>query len=139
MHRQEGTDTDAHRLLFLRPVFDAGVAPWLRVASNARLPKLETTAWSKDGRTLAFIVQNTPLVKTSASGGVAAEDLMEARVPIEIRLAGPVTGAVDERTGLPLPDGDRFRFELDTTEAVFFSFQGPPPRAVNSEIDGGKR
>jgi hypothetical protein len=131
MYRQEGTDTDAHRRLFLQPVFDAGVAPWLRIAAKVRLPKLETTAWSKDGRTLAFIVQNSPLVKTSESGGVAAENLMETRVPIEIRLAGPVTGAVDERTGRPLPDGDRFRFELDTTEAAFFSFQGPPPKRPN--------
>ncbi len=127
MYRQERTDTDAHRRLFLQPVFDAGVRPWLQVASNVSLPKLETTAWFKDGRTLAFIVQNVSLVKTSESGGVAAEDLLDARIPIEIRLAGPVTGAIDERTGRPLPDGDRFRFEMDTTEAVFFSFQGPPP------------
>lgn len=127
MYRQERTDTDAHRRLFLQPVFDAGVRPWLQITSNVRLPKLETTAWSRDGRTLAFIVQNVPLVKTSESGGVAAEDLLEARVPIEVRLAGPVTGALDERTGRPLPDGDRFQFEMDTTEAVFFSFQGLPP------------
>ncbi|HEX3126086.1 MAG TPA: beta-galactosidase trimerization domain-containing protein [Thermoanaerobaculia bacterium] len=127
MHRQEGTDTEAQRRLFLQPVLDAGIRPWMQITSDVRLPKLETTAWSKDGRTLAFIVQNVPLVKTSESGGVAAEDLMEARVPIEVRLAGPVTGVLDERTGRPLPDGDRFRFEMDTTEAVFFSFQGPPP------------
>jgi hypothetical protein len=127
MYRQERTDTDAHRRLFLQPVFDAGVRPWLRITSNVHLPRIETTSWTKNGRTLAFIMQNVALVKTSESGGVAAEDLVEARVPIEVRLAGPVTGAVNERTGRPLPDGDRFQFEMDTTEAVFFSFQGPPP------------
>jgi hypothetical protein len=127
MYRQEGTDTDSHRSPFLQPVFDAGIRPWLQIASNVRLPRLETTAWTKNGRTLAFIVQNVSLVKTSESGGVAAEDLLAARIPIEVRLAGPVTGVMDERTGRPLPDGDRFQFEMDTTEAVFFSFQGPPP------------
>jgi hypothetical protein len=131
MYRQERTDTDAHRCTFLRPVFDAGVAPWLRVTSPSPLPKLEFAAWSKDGRTLVFIVQNASIVRTSESGGAAAEDLVEARVPVEVRLARPVTGAVDERTGRPLPDGDRFQLELDTTEALFFSFQGPPPNPLS--------
>lgn len=133
MYRQEGTDTDAHRQTFLHPLREAGVVPWLRVMPRTsgrtdRPLKLEVTAWSKAGRTLVFILQNAPIVSTSTSGGAAAEALVEARIPVSIQLAGPVTGAVDERTGRPLPDGDRFELQLDTTEALFFSFQGGVPR-----------
>lgn len=132
MYRQEGIDTDEHRRTFLQPLREAGVRPWIQAtASTGRSLKLETTAWSKGGRTLVFILQNTPLVSTSDSGGVAAEALVEARVPVQIRLAGPVTGVMDERTGRPMPDGDRFQLTLDTTEALFFSFQGAPPDGVS--------
>jgi hypothetical protein len=126
MYRQEGTDTDEHRWSFLGEV---GLVPWIRVTplATGRLPKLETVAWSKDGRTLVLILQNAS-IRTPSSGGAAAEDLVEARIPIRVQLAAPVTGVVNERTGQPLPDGDRFQLELDTTEAVFFSFQGSAAR-----------
>jgi Beta-galactosidase trimerisation domain len=127
MYRQEGTDTDAHRQIFLQ---EAGVVPWIRVTplATGRLPKLETVSWSKNGRTLVLILQNASIVRTSPAGGSAAEDLIEARIPVRVQLAAPVKGVVNERTGQPLPDGDRFQLELDTTEAVFFSFQGGAPR-----------
>lgn len=128
IYRQEGTDTEEHRRTFLHPLREAGVEPWLQAVPVGRPLKLEVTAWSKAGRTLVFILQNAPIVSTSTSGGAAAEGLVEARVPVRIRLAGPVTGAVDERTGRPLPDGDRFELQLDTTQALFFSFQGGVPR-----------
>lgn len=131
MYRQEGVDTDEHRRTFLHPLREAGVVPWLRatpVRTGGPPLRLEVTAWSKAGRTLVFILQNAPIVSTSTSGGAAAEALVEARVPVRIQLAGPVTGVMDERTGQPLPDGDRFELELDTTEALFFSFQGGVPR-----------
>ncbi|MFP5288209.1 MAG: beta-galactosidase trimerization domain-containing protein, partial [Thermoanaerobaculia bacterium] len=123
MYRQERADTDEHRRTFLQAV---GVTPWIRVTplATGRIPKLETVAWSQNGRTLVLIVQNASLVRTSLSGGTAAEDLVEARIPVRVQLAAPVRGVVDERTGRPLPDGDRFQLELDTTEALFFSFQG---------------
>ncbi|HEY3492988.1 MAG TPA: beta-galactosidase trimerization domain-containing protein, partial [Solirubrobacterales bacterium] len=97
---------DARRRTFLDPL---GVKPWIRVAG----PGLETVAWSKNGRTLVLILQNSPPVT-------------EARVPVRVQVAAPVTGVVDERTGRPLPDGDRFQLDLDTAEAVFLSFQSPP-------------
>ncbi len=113
MYRQEGTDTDAHRQTFLGA---AGIVPWIVATplGTGRLPKLETVAWCKDGRTLVLILQNT------------SDELVEARIPVRVQLAAPVTGVVNERTGQPLPQGDRFELELelDTTEALFFSFQG---------------
>ena len=129
MYRQEGTDTEQHRRTFLHHVLAAGAVPWIKAAPLGKgpHPKLETVVWSKGGRTLVLILQNAALV-TSPNGGSAAEDLVEARIPVRVQLAGPVTGTVDERTGEPLPDGDRFQMELDTTEALFLSFHGDAPR-----------
>jgi hypothetical protein len=119
MEREEGTATEAQRRLFLEPVLAAlhaspWGAPWItaRTLGPAPASPLETTVWQKDGRTLVFVLQD------SVSG------LAEGQVPVEVRLAAPVTGAVDERTGRRLPDGNRFTFDLSTTEAVFFSFSG---------------
>ncbi|HYG64244.1 MAG TPA: beta-galactosidase trimerization domain-containing protein, partial [Thermoanaerobaculia bacterium] len=125
MEREERTATEAHRRVFLEPVFAAGVAPWIRAKADRAIP-LEVTYWSKQGRTLVFVIQNVP-VSGSSTGGGGAEGLVEAVVPVEVRLSMPVRDVRDERTGRKLPDGDRFTFQLDTTEAVFFSFAGEPP------------
>jgi hypothetical protein len=126
MERQEGTADAERRRPFLEPVAKAGVTPWITARSLGKPLPLEVTAWSKGDRTLVFVLQNVPISGRSTGGG-GAEALVETRIPVEVRLAGPVTGARDERTGKPMPDGDRFTFELDTTEAVFWSFAGTPP------------
>lgn len=127
MMREEGTATEEQRRIFLAPVFAAGVTPWIRARAGRAIP-LEVTYWSKGGRTLVFVLQNVP-ISGSSTGGGGAEGLIEATVPVEVRLAGPVHDVRDERTGAKLPDGDRFTFRLDTAEAAFFSFAGEPPRA----------
>jgi hypothetical protein len=131
MLRQEGKATAEHRQVFLAPVL-ATVTPWIQARALAASPAgrsipLEITYWRKDGRTLVLVLQNVPVSGTSTGKG-GAEGLVEARIPIEIRLGAPVRGVRDERTGKQLPDGERFAFDLDTTEAVFFSFEGPPPQ-----------
>jgi hypothetical protein len=127
-YRQEGTAGEEERRPFLEPVRRAGALPWIEVTSGGQCPPvpLEATYWSKGGRTLVFVLQNVP-VASSPTGGGGPEGLTAATLPLEVRLAAPVRGAVDERTGSRLPDGDRFSFRLDTTQAVFFSFAGPPP------------
>jgi hypothetical protein len=143
MMREEGTAGPEAGRPFLEPLRAAGVVPWVTVrtlgegAAGAATVRFEATYWSKEGRTLVFVLQNVPISGGSGGGG-GAEGLVEATVPIEIRLAGPVAGAVDERTGKKLPDGDRFSFRLDTTEAVFFSFAGPPPRGTRPAASGGE-
>ena len=128
MLREEGTATPESRRPFLEPVLAAGVSPWIRATPQGTAVPLEVTAWSKEGRTLVFVLQNTA-VASSPQGGGGAEGLVETEIPVEVRLVGPVKDVRDERTGRPLPDGDRFTFRLKTTEAVFFSFAGPPPMA----------
>lgn len=144
MYRQEGTATAEHRQVFLAPVL-AAVSPWIQARplpvqpATKRPILLESTSWWKDGRTLVFVLQNVPVSGTSTGQGGGkggAEGLVETRIPIEVRLAAPVTGVIDERTGERLPDGDRFVFQLETTEAVFFSFQGPPPRGRSHHAPG---
>jgi len=115
---------------FLDPIRRAGVSPWIEARSVGRPIPLEITYWLKGGRTLVFVLQNVPISGRSTGGG-GAEGLVEARVPIEVRLASPVASVLDERKGNRLPNGDRFTFDLDTTEAVFFSFAGPPPRGTS--------
>lgn len=129
MHREEGTATEEHRRTFLDPVRAGGAVPWIQAkpAGPARLPPLEVTYWSKGGRTLVLILQNVP-IRVGLSGENGSVGLVQAKVPVEIRLAAPVTGVIDERTGRALPDGGRFVLDMDTTEALFFSFAGPPPR-----------
>jgi len=129
MKRQEGTSTAADARVFLAPVLAAlPGSPWISARPLGRPAgapplHLEITAWSQGGRTLVFVLQDASISGTPR-GGAAAEDLVEGKTPIEVRLTAPVTGAVDERTGRRLPDGDRFTFDLAMTEAVLFSFSG---------------
>jgi Beta-galactosidase trimerisation domain len=121
-YRQEGTAGEARRQLFLRPVLEAGVVPRARLTSNGQpVPNLEVLSWSKAGRTLMLVVQNPETAGTSQGGGHAAE-LRRGTIPLRLELPRPVQGARDERTGRGLPDGRAFDFQLDLTEAVFFSF-----------------
>ncbi len=142
-YRQEGRAGEAERQPFLAPLAAAGIAPWIAVhllpAPRPRpaapgapgagdLAPLEAVAWEKGGRTLVLILQNPLLGKTP--GGVwGVEGLASRPVPIEVELAGEVSGAVDERSGRTLARGRRFRFTFAADEAVFLSFAGPPPRA----------
>lgn len=130
LERQEGRADAEHRRPFLDPVARAGISPWIEARSLGRPIPLEVTYWLKGNRTLVFVLQNVPISGRSTGGG-GAEGLVADRVPVEVRLAAPVAGVLDERTGKGLPGGARFTFELDTTEAVFFSFAGaPPPRGT---------
>lgn len=124
-YREEGEASEALRRPFLAPVLAGGARPWLEATAAGLL--LEATYWTREGRTLVFVLQNAPIAGTSTGRG-GADGLVETVLPVEVRLAGPVAGVIDERTGKSLPDGDRFTFRLDATEAVFFSFAGDPPR-----------
>ncbi len=73
-------------------------------------------------------MQNVPIASRSTGGG-GAVGLTAGEVPIEVRLAAPIQGVRDERTGRKLPDGDHFSFRIEATEAVLFSFAGLPPRS----------
>ena len=108
-------------------MIDGGAKPWVAVAGpdGKRPANCEVTYWTKDGRTLVFVVQNVP-VGGSSFGGGGAEGLAAGEIPIDVQFAQPVRDAVDERTGKRLGDGRKFRFQFNRAEAVFMSFQGGP-------------
>lgn len=131
-YREEGSAGDGHRKAFLEHVFAAGCRPWVRVTSaEARLRNIESTYWSKGGRTLVFVVQKAATTGSETGGG-GAEGLADKIVPVEIEFpanVADVVDVVDERSARSLGSGRRFSFSLHTTQAVFFSFQGEPPSA----------
>jgi hypothetical protein len=128
-YREEGRATDAHRAVFVEPVRQAGVNPWLRITGpdGKRPPNTEATYWTKDGRMLVFVLQNVP-VSGSAFGGGGAEGLVERQFPIQVEFPAEATDLVNERSGKKFGNGRRFTFDLNTVEAVFFSFSGDPRR-----------
>jgi hypothetical protein len=128
-YREEGSADEGTRRPFVQHVIDAGVKPWIDVtAQDGRRPRnLEVTYWTKGDRTLVFVVQNAA-VTGSAFGGGGAEGLVNQSTGIEVRFAGRVHDVVNERTGAALGDGERFAFDFNTVEAVFFSFRGQPVR-----------
>lgn len=136
MMREEGSAGPEDRAAFLDPVLavlaEQGASRWIEAVdpeTGQPVEGLEITAWEKEGRTLVFVHRNLP-VAGGPRGGGRAVGLTVRNVPLELRLAGPVRQAVDERTGRKLPDGRRFRFTLNTAEATFFSFEGGRPRGT---------
>ena len=126
MEREEGRGNAERRRPFLDPLRRAGTVPWIAVRSVGRPVPLEAAYWSKGDRTYVFVLQNVPIASRSTGGG-GAVGLSGGPLDVEVRLAAPVRGLRDERTGRALPDGGRLAFRIDAAEAVLFSFHGTPP------------
>lgn len=128
-YREEGTAGEEHRAVFVEHVL-AVARPWVKVTSaGQRVPNIEVTYWTKNGRTLVFVVQKTPVGGGSGGGGWAT-GLTAREIPIVVEFSGPVRDVVDERSGLRLGDGRRFAVTFRTAEAVMLSFDGSPPSEV---------
>lgn len=140
-YREEGTATDELRNVFMQHVASAGVHPWVAVTDeNGRRPRnLEVTYWTKDNRTLVFVLQNA-VVTGSALGGGGAEGLLDQKTTINVRFREAVQDVVDERAGRNLGDGRRFTFDFNSVEAVLFSFRGcTAPFGRAGEAGGAER
>ena len=128
LYREERTTEDAQRLVFMQPVFDAGVKPWVRISSNGKRPvNSEATYLEKNGRTFVFIVQNAAVNSTSL-GDTVTHGLGGGVIPVDIEFGAPVKDVVDERTGHKLGDGTKFKAQFPLDEAVLLSFMGLPPQ-----------
>ncbi|MBI2300414.1 MAG: beta-galactosidase trimerization domain-containing protein, partial [Armatimonadetes bacterium] len=125
-YREEGAATDAHRQVFVGPVL-AAVKPWVKVVSGGRpWPNAEVTYWTKDGRTLLFVMQKVATGGDPA-GGNWAEKVVDQPVSVTVELDHPVRDAVDERTGKRLGDGRSFGLRFRSVEAGMLSFTPPAP------------
>jgi hypothetical protein len=131
-YREEGTATDARRQVFLADVLAAGVRPRVRVTAAGKRPaNCETTYWTRDGRTLVFVVQKAA-TSGSPTGGGGADALANRTPTVDIELPAPVRDVRDERTGRRLGDSKTVSLPFKTTEAVFFSFQGEVLRGASA-------
>jgi hypothetical protein len=120
-YREEGTDTDAHRAVFLKQINPSGHPPRVVITHNGkRPPKCEATYWSKGGRTFVFIVQNVPVHATTTGGG-GGEGLASNAITIDVELPEPHE-VVNERTAKSLGKGTKFSFPWSGLEPVLFSF-----------------
>ncbi len=129
-YRQEGHADSRSREAFVSHIAAAGVRPWVSVTSDGKRPQnAEVTYWSSGARTYVFVVQNIPLGGSEA-GGPMTEGPAAGEMPLDIEFAAPVKNVINERTGAALGDGAKFTLPFNTVEAVFLSFEGPPPEGV---------
>ncbi len=127
-YRKDGTAAE-RRKVFVQPVLEAGARPWVRVAGTdgSRPRHAEVTYWSKEGRTLLFLVQNVPMGGDEGGGG-SGVGLVPGREEVTIRFPAPVEDLVNERTGERLGRRSGAASHWDRVEAVVLSFRGVPPR-----------
>lgn len=124
-YREEGTASEALRRVFIDPVLQAGVRPWVEVIGpdDHRPTHCEVTYWAKGDRVYLFVIQSAP-VTGDPTGNTRGEGLQAKTVPIEVRFAQEVSDLVDERTGQSLGNRRSAKFLWNTTEAVLVSFRG---------------
>ena len=127
-YREEGTATPARRKPFVAPVLAAGVKSWVTVTGpdGQRPRNCEVTYWRKGDRVYCFILHNAE-VTGSAVGGGGVEGLLTKKTPITVTFARPVRDLLDERAARNHGAGTTFKFDFNPVEAVFLSFEGPPP------------
>jgi hypothetical protein len=124
-YREDGATTDAQRLLFMQPVFDAGVAPRVKITVNGQRPaNSEVTYLERNGRVYVFVVQNAA-VTSSWLGATKTHGLAGGALPLTIEFASPVRDVIDERSGARLGSGARFRADFKLGEAVLLSHAAP--------------
>ncbi|HPP53065.1 MAG TPA: hypothetical protein PK777_08955, partial [Thermoguttaceae bacterium] len=127
-YREEGTAAEEHRRVFIEPILQAGVRPWVEVIGpDGRRPtNCEVTYWSKDDRVYLFVIQSAP-VTGEPTGNTRAEGLQTKTIPIELRFAKEAADLVDERSGQRLGNQQSAKFSWNTAEAVLVSFRRSKP------------
>lgn len=121
-HRAEGFEGSKKREIFLRPIDEAGLQPWVRLAGAGEAEHgHEITYWTQpNGRTLLFLGLN-PEIRGTAEGGGNSVGLKTAALPVTLRFTQPVHDLRDERTGEALGDGTDFTRTWKQNEAVVLS------------------
>ncbi len=121
-YREEGTASDAHRAAFLSEINPSGRPPRIVVTqAGKRPPRIETTYWSKSGRTYIFIFTNLPVnASSTGGGGVSGPAHAASRLDVELPSKHAV---VNERNGAKLGPGTTFTFDFNGVEPVFFSIR----------------
>jgi hypothetical protein len=128
MYRGDGTATDAQRQVFTANILAAGAKPWVKVTRNGKRPaNIESTYFSKNGRTYVFVLQNASVSSTEL-GDTTASGVEKEKIKVDVEFPAAVKDLVDERSGKNLGAGSKFSFEFKGPEAALMSFAGAPPR-----------
>ena len=126
-YRQAGFNECAKRDVFMKHVKAAGVTPWVRIqGAGEKEFGYEVTYWTKNGRTILFLISNAE-VRGNSLGGGNAVGLKAGKLPVTLAFAGDLKDVKDERAGKKLADGKEFKFDWTQNEAVVLSFAGDPP------------
>ena len=101
-YRVAGFTAAAKRAVFMQPIHDAGIKRWVEI-KNAGDQEFgyEITYWTREGRTILFVVME-PEIHVTSEGGGNAVGLKTATCPITLHFAAPIKDAKDERTGKAL-------------------------------------
>ena len=122
-YRSRGGEVGKKHHVFIQPIKEAGVRPWVRLKEN--VPGYEITYWSiENGRVLLFVCQN-PEVTGSSLGGGNAQGLKTDWQEVTLRFRKEVSSLRDERRGVDLGDGDSFPFKWKQNETLVLSFDFP--------------
>jgi hypothetical protein len=123
-HRVAGFEAAKKRDVFMRHIAAAEPGRWVEIEGTAE-PAFgyEITYFRKaDGRKVLFACWN-PETSGSEVGGGNAVGLKTGAVDITLKFAKPVRNARDERRGMDLGNGDRFKFNWKRNEAIVLSFE----------------
>jgi hypothetical protein len=128
LYRDEDDDaSEKYMRVFTDPVMAGGVKPWVVLTRNGKRPHaLEATYFTKNGRTMVFVVRNAA-VTSSELGAATGGSTERGKVTVDVDFSATVNDVVNERTGEKLGSGRKFTVTYNVQEAAFLSFAGNPP------------
>ncbi len=123
-YRDAGVEAARHREVFMRHLSAAGLRRWIEIegAGEAEFGYEITYFRKADGRTVLFLCSNPETTGSELGGGNAA-GLKTGAVEVTLKAARTLHAVRDERRGLDLGSGDRFRLTWRRNEAVVLSFR----------------
>ena len=123
-YRLEGAAAAERRAAFMAPIHNAGVRRWVSLkAPGESAFGAEITYWTRNGRTLLFLVANKDVAATDTGGG-AAVGLQTNTVPVTLVFDSAIRNVRDERATASLGNGREFRLMWKRNEACVLSFDG---------------
>jgi hypothetical protein len=122
-YRVAGFEAATRRETFLRHVGGGGARRWVEIegAGEAEFGYEITCFRKRDGRKVLFLCSNPETTGTEVGGGNAV-GLKSSAISITLKFAKPVMGVRDERRGVDLGTGQRFKFTWPRNEAIVLSF-----------------
>jgi hypothetical protein len=122
-YRMDGIEAARRRTTFLQPILNSGIRPRVQIenATEATFGNEFTTFRRSDDRKVLFVCSNPEMVGNEQGGGNAAR-LKTGTVPVTLKFSAPIRNVRDERRGVDVGSGDRFRLSWTRNEALVLSY-----------------